>query len=175
MAVTRGDIEAALGPCEDARRVGSPSGMGECWRVVQNGAVKACKVITRNYEPERFEREVAAMQRINSSRVVRVLGRGMLTTADDGTEHPYLVSDFLAGGDVRQNIAANGWPDDAQLRAFLLGVLEGATELHQASVVHRDLKPELEWRLARTPPWPADAAQSVSWQRAAGRPPRRRS
>src|SRR5215211_1850943 len=142
MAVTRADIEAALGPCEEAARVGSPSGMGECWRVVQEGEVKACKVITRNYESERFNREVEAMQRIRSPRVVRVLGRGMLTTADDGADYPYLLSDFLPGGDVQQNITANGWPDDAQLRDFLLAALDGVAELHGANVVHRDLKPE---------------------------------
>ena len=104
MTVTKADIEAALGPCDEAARIGSPSGMGECWRVVQGGAVKACKVITRNSEPERFEREVRAMQRIKSPRVVRVLDRGTLTTADDGEDLPYLLSEFLDGGDVRQNI-----------------------------------------------------------------------
>jgi serine/threonine protein kinase len=142
MTVTRAAIEAALGPCEEAARVGSPSGMGECWRIVQNGEVKACKVITRNYEEERFNREVEAMQRIDSPRVVGVLGRGKLVTADDRQELPYLLSDFLSGGDVLQNINTNGWPDDAQLRAFLLAVLEGLAELHAAKVIHRDLKPE---------------------------------
>ena len=142
MVVMRTDIERALGSCEEAARVGSPSGMGECWRVVQNGEVKACKVITRDYDSERFDREVAAMQRINSARVVRVFGRGLLTAADNGEEHPYLLSEFLPGGDVRQNISANGWPADGQIRAFLLGVLQGVAELHQENVVHRDLKPE---------------------------------
>jgi serine/threonine protein kinase len=116
--------------------------MGKCWRVVQAGEVKACKVVTHGSDPERFEREVQAMQRIDSHRVVRVFGRGVLTTADDGADHPYLLSEFLPGGDVRQNIAATGWPDDHQLRAFLLAVLEGIAELHRENVVHRDLKPE---------------------------------
>lgn len=142
MGVTRADIERALGPCDEAERVGSPSGMGECWRIVQNGAVTACKVITRGYDPERFEREVAAMQRITSPRVVPVFGRGKLITNDDGKEHPYFLSKFLPGGDVRENVKAGNRPDDGQLRAFTLAVLEGAEELHSASVVHRDLKPE---------------------------------
>lgn len=140
--VAKEDIERALGRCEDAARVGSPSGMGECWRIVQNGAVSACKVVTRGYDPERFEREVTAMQRISSPRVVPVLGRGKLTTAEDGKEHPYFLSKFLPGGDVREHIAAGRQPDDRQLRAFTLAVLEGVEELHRASVVHRDLKPE---------------------------------
>jgi serine/threonine protein kinase len=142
MVVTKSDIEKALGPCQEASRVGSPSGMGECWRIVQNGEVKACKVITCVYDSERFDREVEALQRINSARVVRVLGRGMLPTADDGKEHPYLLSEFLPGGDVRENIKVNGWPDDRQLRAFLLAILEGLAVLHRENVVHRDLKPE---------------------------------
>ncbi|BBX58335.1 Serine/threonine-protein kinase PknL [Mycobacterium shottsii] len=142
MGVTRADIERALDPCQEAERVGSPSGIGECWRIVRNGAVTACKVITRAYEPERFEREVEAMQRIDSPRVVRVFGRGKLTTADDGKEHPYFLSEFLEGGDVRQHIDAGNQPDDGQLRAFTLAVLEGVDELHRAHVLHRDLKPE---------------------------------
>ncbi len=116
--------------------------MGECWRIVQNGAVTACKVITTGYDEERFNREVSAMQRINSSRVVRVFSRGKLTTADDGKEHPYFLSEFLAGGDVRQHIDSGHQPNDGELRAFTLAVLEGVADLHAASVVHRDLKPE---------------------------------
>lgn len=135
-------MERALGPCDEAKRVGSPSGMGECWRIAQNGAVQACKVITSAYEPERFEREIEAMQRIDSPRVVPVYGRGKLTTADDGKEHPYFLSEFLEGGDVREHINAGNLPDDAQLRAFTLAVLEGVEELHRESVVHRDLKPD---------------------------------
>lgn len=142
MGVTRDDIERALGHCEQVERVGSPSGVGECWRVSRDGEVLACKVIIKAGEPERFQREVAALERLQSPRVVRVLGKGELTTADDGREHPYLLSEFVDGGDVRQNLVANGPPDDASLRAFLMAVLDGLEALHAADIVHRDLKPE---------------------------------
>ncbi len=141
MAVTRADIEQALGPCDEVARVGSPGGSGECWRVVQGGEVLACKVVVKGSEPERFQREVTALERIHSPRVVSVLGHGELTTAHDGQTHPYLLSEFLEGGDVRDNLAA-GQPDDAQLRAFLAATLEGIEQLHAADIIHRDLKPE---------------------------------
>lgn len=142
MPVTRADIEAALGACEEAAPVGSPSGSGECWRVVQSGDVMACKVVLKASEPERFRREVVGLERIQSPRVVRVRGHGELTTADDGQQHPYLLSEFLAGGDVRANLNAKGPPGDAQLRAFLTATLEGVEALHAADIIHRDLKPE---------------------------------
>jgi eukaryotic-like serine/threonine-protein kinase len=142
MPVTRADIEATLGPCDEAARVGSPSGSAECWRVVLGDDVMACKVVVKASEPERFQREVTALERIHSPRVVRVRGHGELTTADDGQRHPYLLSDFLEGGDVRANLTANGPPGDAQLRDFLAATVEGVEQLHAAGIVHRDLKPE---------------------------------
>jgi hypothetical protein len=61
MAVTKADIEIELGPCDEADRVGSLRGSGECWRVVRGGDVMACKVVVKASEPERFRREVAAL------------------------------------------------------------------------------------------------------------------
>lgn len=142
MPVTKDDIERVLGPCDEAAPVGSPSGSGECWRVVQGSTVMACKVVLNMSEPERFRREVVALERISSPRVVRVLGHGELTTASDGQRHPYLLSEFLDGGDVRENLVQRGVPEHHELRAFLAATLEGIEELHAASIVHRDLKPE---------------------------------
>ena len=143
MAVTREDIERALGPLQEAERVGSPGGSGECWRVVRKSEddVLACKVVVKAGEPARFEREVEALHRIQSPHVVRVYGHGELTASDNGGTYPYLLSEFLEGGDVRANLA-RGLPDDAQMRAFLDAVLEGTEALHAASIIHRDLKPE---------------------------------
>lgn len=140
--VTRADIEAELGPCDEAARAGSPSGSGECWRIVQGGQVKACKVVLKAGQPERFQREVSALARVTSLRVVRVLGHGEMTLAADGKRYPYLLSEFLAGGDVRQKLTAHGPPGNDELRAFLAAALEGVEALHTASIVHRDLKPE---------------------------------
>jgi serine/threonine protein kinase len=102
----------------------------------------ACKVILAASEPERFRREVTALERIESERVVRVLGHGELSTADDGQTHPYLLSEFVEGGDARANLRQLGPPADSELRAFIAAVLQGVEQLHAANIVHRDLKPE---------------------------------
>jgi serine/threonine protein kinase len=193
VTVVSQDIENELGPCGDVRRVGSPSGMGECWRVERGGEVVACKVITA--EADRFEREVEAMARLKSPRVVRIRGRGKMAIAATGQECLYLLSDFIEGGDARQNVQA-GLPTDDELRAFLSGVLEGLVALHGAGVIHRDIKPEnivlragnwsdpvvIDLGLARLPDlvsvtqypwvggtWPYMAPEQLSGQRATER------
>ncbi|MEJ7786053.1 MAG: serine/threonine-protein kinase [Solirubrobacteraceae bacterium] len=141
MAVTKEDIEAELGACDDARRVGSPSGMGECWRVVQGSDVIACKVLLQAGESERFDREVQAMSRLTTPRVVAVRRHGKMRLRADGKERRYLLSDFIEGGDALVNAQA-GLPTETQLRAFLDRTLEGLAALHAADVIHRDIKPE---------------------------------
>lgn len=141
MAVAKEDIEAELGACDDAQRVGSPSGMGECWRVVRGSDVIACKVLLQAGENERFDREVQAMSRLSTPRVVAVRGHGTMRLRADGKERRYLLSDFIEGGDALVNAQA-ALPTETQLRAFLDGTLEGLTELHAADVIHRDIKPE---------------------------------
>ena len=115
--------------------------MGECWRVVQGADIIACKVVLHAGESERFEREVEAMSRLNSPRVVAVRGHGSMHLHADGDDRLYLLSDFIEGGDALVNAQA-ALPDEQQLRAFLGGTLDGVIELHAAAVIHRDIKPE---------------------------------
>jgi serine/threonine protein kinase len=138
--LSRQEIEAELGPCQECDQVGSPSGSGECWRVVRNGQVQAFKAIVKHPDRARFEREVEAMQRVNSPRVVRVEGRGEIT-ASDGKVYPYLLSEFIDGMDASKKLAAEGPPADDGLRSLIDGALVGVQALHGASIIHRDLKP----------------------------------
>lgn len=138
--VTAQDIEASLGSFDSLTEIGQPSGSGECWRAERGGQVFALKVIVKEHEPGRFDREVEALKRLNSSRVMRVDSRGELQTAS-GNRYPYLLSEFVPGGDLGSHLSA-GTPTDAELREFLLELLRALEELHAVGVVHRDLKPE---------------------------------
>ena len=106
--------------------IGDRSGSGECW-LARNGTNRSViKVVVHEHEPGRFDREVEALARLNSPRVMRVQGRGELTAAA-GT-FPYLKSEFVPGGTLSERLQTEPPPDDPQLRGFLLEFLKGLVD-----------------------------------------------
>jgi serine/threonine protein kinase len=72
---------------------------------------------------------------------MRVHDRGHVPTAA-GT-FPYLRCEFVAGGNLREHLAAASSPvADHTLQEFLIELLRGLADLAAARIVHRDLKPE---------------------------------
>ena len=95
-------------------------------------AVKA--VLGFEHEFERFEREVAALVRIQHSRVVRYIAHGGL-----GDER-YLAMEWLEGEDLSERLA-RGRLDLESTLLVVRGIAEGLDALHSADIVHRDIKP----------------------------------
>jgi len=137
--ITESDLQAALGPFDELVPIGGRTGSGEAWRARTGADVFAIKVVVHEHEPGRFEREVAALKRIRSPRVMRILRDGHLTVGS--TSYPYIVSEFVEGQNARVLLAA-GAPGDDDLRSFLIELLLGLEEFKAANIVHRDLKPE---------------------------------
>lgn len=140
--MTEADIARKLGSFDQISPLGTPSGSGECWKLDRAGEALALKVIVKYPDPERFDREVTALQRVSSPRVMHLKGFGTDLAAADGTEYSYLLSDFIDGGDVRSHLEAGSVPTDHELRGFLVGSLEGLVVLHEHQIIHRDFKPE---------------------------------
>lgn len=137
--VSADQVDTALGPFDELNPIGDQSGSGECWVGRVGADRQVIKIVVHEHEPGRFEREVRALARLNSARVMSVRDHGELTVPA-GT-FPYLRSEFVSGGDLRSHIAG-GAPDDPTVRDFLLELLRGLAELADAGIVHRDLKPE---------------------------------
>ena len=128
-----------LGPYRVLGRIGR-GGMGEVYRATdeRNGAVVALKIATR-LDPislARFKRESRILTRIDHPAVVRVYDSG------DG-ELPWIAMELAEGQSLHDAFLADrasaAWLD--RLAAATAQLLEGLAALHEAGVIHRDLKP----------------------------------
>ncbi len=84
----------------------------------------------------RFEREARAAVKIKSEHVARIIDVGAL---EDG--RPYMVMEYLDGGDLDAWVKQKGPLDVEQAVEFVLQACEAIAEAHALGIVHRDLKP----------------------------------
>ncbi len=85
-------------------------------------------------DPRRLAREVAALQRVSHP------GLPSLVASGEADGRPFVVMTLLEGVPLRA--ALRGPMAAAAVRALGLAVCEPLAALHEAGVVHRDLKPE---------------------------------
>ena len=84
----------------------------------------------------RFAREARAAVKIRSEHVARVLDVGTLETGA-----PYMVMEFLDGGDLGAWLDQRGPLPIEQAVEFVLQASIAVAEAHSLGIVHRDLKP----------------------------------
>jgi serine/threonine-protein kinase len=84
----------------------------------------------------RFAREARAAVKIKSEHVARVSDVG---TLENGA--PYLVMEYLEGGDLAAWLKEKGPLPIEQAIEFVLQACEALAEAHALGIVHRDLKP----------------------------------
>ena len=104
------------------------------------GRTVAVKVLDPGADPlsvQRFERECEAMGMLSSHpNIVTIFDAGV---ADDGK--PFLIMEFMPDGSLDDRLASDGpmrWDEVADVGVKLAGALHTA---HEASVLHRDVKP----------------------------------
>ncbi|MGP9021922.1 serine/threonine-protein kinase [Streptomyces sp. BR1] len=120
-------------------RLGS-GGMGEVYEALDTalGRRVALKMIRSDLAgPEmrdRFDREARALARITHPNTVIVHDVGLHGDA------PFLVMELLEGVDLRTLIAESRLPH-ALVRAIASGVCAGLNAVHEAGILHRDVKP----------------------------------
>jgi serine/threonine-protein kinase len=108
--------------------------------VAEGGDPVAVKVVTTELSQDevfvrRFQREVAAAQKIQHPHVVPVLDAG------EANGLPYLVQELIPGGSLHERIESAGQLDLATTIRLLTGPAEGIDALHASGLVHRDIKP----------------------------------
>src|SRR5215218_7869374 len=130
----------SVGPYRITRTIGRGR-MGVVFEGVADGMDPvAIKVVTTELSQDevfvrRFQREVAAAQKISHPHVVPVLGAG-----EEGGL-PYLVQALIAGGSLHDRLVKEGSLNLATTINLLRGPAEGIDALHASGLVHRDIKP----------------------------------
>lgn len=104
----------------------------------RNVAVKVIKSEFANQEgfAARFHAEVDSARRVASFCTAQVLDNG--NTADG---RPYMVTEYIAGIPLSEQIAKFGGLDPGPLHGVALGVAAALAAIHVSGLVHRDLKP----------------------------------
>lgn len=126
-----------LGPYQLLSRLGA-GGFGEVHLALDPaGRTVAVKVLHPHVAADaaalaRLEREVETMRRVGGRNVAEVLD------ASFGGDRPYLVTRYVQG----KPLSAVPVPV-ADLRSLAAGLAEALLAMHDAGVVHRDLKPEI--------------------------------
>ncbi|WP_437942028.1 serine/threonine protein kinase [Sorangium sp. So ce341] len=135
------------------RKLLGEGAMGSVYEAEHTGTGRRCAVkvissadLTRDPKVvSRFQREARAAGAIDTQHITQVLDAGV----DRDSKLPFLAMEYLAGEDVHQLIKRVGpLAPDLALRIVAQSCL-GLQKAHEASVVHRDIKPHnlfLSWR-----------------------------
>ncbi|MFD7125270.1 MULTISPECIES: WD40 repeat domain-containing serine/threonine-protein kinase [Streptomyces] len=135
--LTRDDPER-IGGYWLAARLGA-GGQGVVYEAYDaSGTRYALKTLHRAADPflrERFTREAEAARRVTPFCTARIVLAGV-----DG-DVPYLVSEYVAGPTLAAAVREDGPPSPDAVLRLATGVATALSAIHQAGVVHRDLKP----------------------------------
>ena len=123
------------------RKIGE-GGMGQVWLAqradglyVASAAIKLLRSdLQRSSHSARFERERAALARLNDPGIARLLDAGVV----DGLT--YLVLEYVDGRPLADHVAA-ACPTVASRVRLLIRIAEAVGHAHALLIVHRDLKP----------------------------------
>lgn len=93
----------------------------------------------------RFGREIEAARRVRSPRAARVLA------ADPDATVPWLATAFVDGPTLQEAVTADGPMSGDRLVSLAVALADALASVHEAGVVHRDLKPRNILLTADTP------------------------
>jgi eukaryotic-like serine/threonine-protein kinase len=105
----------------------------------QSGADLCLKIISPNYDIDRFHREISALQSIVHPNVVRFKEYTFYATPHFKRHH--IVEEFIAGQDLTGELIPGQLWARKRTADFFAPLCDGLAALRAQGVVHRDLKP----------------------------------
>jgi len=127
-----------LGKYEIAERIGE-GGFGIVYKgfdpfIKRHVAIKTCTSPDKDLR-QRYFHEAEIAGRLDHPNIVRIFDFGI----EDDT--PYLVQEFLAGGDLDHKIEGREFVPYPERLLYLIHIARGLEYAHEQGVIHRDIKP----------------------------------
>jgi serine/threonine protein kinase len=121
-------------------------GMGEVYEAID---LEMGRVALKTIRPEiagkpdmisRFKKEVQLSLEISGPHVCRIHAFYVLPASDSGSKRAFLTMEFLDGITLADKIKKSGPVPWREAKAIALEICEGLRVIHEAGVIHRDLK-----------------------------------
>jgi serine/threonine protein kinase len=123
----------------DVEHVGRPGGSKRTFRARWRGWIVAVQVVEES-QPERLEREISALRRLDSPHVPRLLEVTKLQI--DGDTLPVLICEFIDGYTLEEKVGRGElYEDRGSLKELAWDISLGLQAIHSNDLVHRDIKP----------------------------------
>ncbi len=98
------------------------------------------KIISPDYERDRLDREIKALQSLDHANVVKLIEYTF--SSKPGQQRHYLVEEFIDGKDLKDILLpGQPWAPKEAARLFA-AICDGLSALKDKDIIHRDLKPE---------------------------------
>lgn len=105
----------------------------------RNGENLCLKIIAPNYERDRLDREIHALQCLDHSNVVRLKEYTFSSTPSQ--QRHYIIEEFVEGKDLAEELQLGQPWQLERVAEFFAMLCDGLAACKQKSIVHRDLKP----------------------------------
>jgi eukaryotic-like serine/threonine-protein kinase len=118
----------------------TPSEQKAAFHVKDKAGADLClKLIAPNYERDRLDREILALQSIDNASVVKLVEYTF--SSKPGNWLHYIIEEFIEGQDLQDILVAGKQWQIKTVAEFFAKVCDGLTALREKDIVHRDLKP----------------------------------
>ncbi|GLW06563.1 hypothetical protein Misp01_16930 [Microtetraspora sp. NBRC 13810] len=144
-----------LGGYVPAGRLGA-GGQGVVYQAYDEAGERVAVKVLHTFDRERLVREVTAARRVASFCTAKILD------VEFDAPRPYIVSEYVAGPSLRATVREAGPFTGDRLHRLATAVVTALAAIHEAGVIHRDLKPDnvllgpdgprvIDFGVARTP------------------------